>query len=378
MLLKVVSLVAQVCSSAQSRWKRAGQPEHEVSDADLSAALKALASARPPAPSTASQSASRRLLLSSLSQPEGGMSVNRVFWKKAMPFTIAGAIFVVAAAGAAAASGNGSPLNNVLGSVGLSQSSDNHGSHVSDAVHQAIATATPGPGFGQAVSEAACTAAHDRTTLPSGAQNAPGQQNAASDCGTPTPEAAVITGPSPSPSPSPSASASASAPTVATATASATPNHGESVSSAVHDAIASTTPGPERGQAVSEAACTAAHDRTTLPQGAQDAPGQQGKTPKDCTQLGNQSAATPSATAGASTSTDTSSSDSSSGGSEHGAGNSGSNNPSLGNSGNNGSSNSGLGHTGNDNQGNGGSGNSGNGNSASGNHGNGNGGGNNH
>jgi len=63
----------------------------------------------------------------------------------------------------------------------------------------------------------------------------------------------------------------------------ATPTHGQSVSQAVHDAIASSTPGPDRGIAVSEAACTAAHDRSTLPEGAQNAPGQQDREPKDCT-----------------------------------------------------------------------------------------------
>ncbi|HLF75870.1 MAG TPA: hypothetical protein VJB57_00120 [Dehalococcoidia bacterium] len=62
-----------------------------------------------------------------------------------------------------------------------------------------------------------------------------------------------------------------------------TDNHGSAVSDGVHQAIATTTPGPERGVAVSEAACEAAHDRSTLPQGAQDAPGQADKEPKDCT-----------------------------------------------------------------------------------------------
>jgi hypothetical protein len=61
-----------------------------------------------------------------------------------------------------------------------------------------------------------------------------------------------------------------------------TPTHGQVVSTAVHGAIASSTPGPERGIAVSQAACTAAHDRTTLPQGAQQAPGQAERTPTAC------------------------------------------------------------------------------------------------
>jgi hypothetical protein len=58
--------------------------------------------------------------------------------------------------------------------------------------------------------------------------------------------------------------------------------HGRSVSDAVHEAIEGTSAGPERGEAVSAAACEAAHDRSTLPQGAQDAPGQEDKETKDC------------------------------------------------------------------------------------------------
>jgi len=59
-------------------------------------------------------------------------------------------------------------------------------------------------------------------------------------------------------------------------------NHGNYVSDAVQDARDSTPPGPGRGESVSAAACEAAHDRSTLPQGAQDAPGQEDKDPKDC------------------------------------------------------------------------------------------------
>jgi hypothetical protein len=58
--------------------------------------------------------------------------------------------------------------------------------------------------------------------------------------------------------------------------------HGGEVSEAVHEAQEGTPPGPERGQAVSTAACEAAHDRSTLPDGAQDAPGQEDKDVKDC------------------------------------------------------------------------------------------------
>jgi hypothetical protein len=66
--------------------------------------------------------------------------------------------------------------------------------------------------------------------------------------------------------------------------------HGEAVSTAVHDAIDGADPGPDRGQAVSEAACEAAHDRSTLPAGAQD---KGPATPKDCPEGPDASAPTP-------------------------------------------------------------------------------------
>jgi hypothetical protein len=64
-------------------------------------------------------------------------------------------------------------------------------------------------------------------------------------------------------------------------------NHGSYVSDAVQGARDSTSPGPERGEAVSNAACEAAHDRSTLPESAQDAPGQEDKDPKDCSKTDN-------------------------------------------------------------------------------------------
>jgi hypothetical protein len=66
--------------------------------------------------------------------------------------------------------------------------------------------------------------------------------------------------------------------------------HGSSVSDAVQEAKEGTPPGPGRGEAVSSAACAAAHDRSTLPQGAQDAPGQADKDAKDCSQSNEKSA----------------------------------------------------------------------------------------
>ena len=58
--------------------------------------------------------------------------------------------------------------------------------------------------------------------------------------------------------------------------------HGSQVSDAVHEAIDGTPPGPGRGEAVSSAACEAAHDRSALPQGGQDAGGHKDKDAKDC------------------------------------------------------------------------------------------------
>jgi hypothetical protein len=61
------------------------------------------------------------------------------------------------------------------------------------------------------------------------------------------------------------------------------------VSDAVQGAIDGSSPGSERGEAVSAAACEAAHDRSTLPQGAQDAAGQESKEAKDCSKSNEKS-----------------------------------------------------------------------------------------
>lgn len=91
------------------------------------------------------------------------------------------------------------------------------------------------------------------------------------------------TGESPAMNGSPELNASPEASAVAEGGGSATPgSHGDAVSDAVHTAIAATSPGPGRGDAVSDAACDAAHDRSTLPEGAQGAPGQQDRTPSGC------------------------------------------------------------------------------------------------
>ena len=239
---------------------------------DSHSAARGLLEIVPPLLRAESQNSSRRLLLSSLSTTPGGISMwQRFFAKRATVLAAAAGMLVMGTVGVSAATGSpvGQPVSDVFGTLGIG---DNHGQDVQEKVHDAIASSTPGAGRGEAVSEAACLAAHDRSTLPEGAQNAPGQQDKdPKDCGTATPE----------PSVSPAADATS------TPEATSTPNHGQSVSKAVHDAIASTTPGPERGEAVSEAACTAAHDGSTLPGGAQNAPGQADREAKDCTHPSN-------------------------------------------------------------------------------------------
>jgi hypothetical protein len=170
-----------------------------------------------------------------------------------------------------------SPVDPVADVLGISS----HGPTVSQAVHDAQTEAKEaGEDVGAAVSLAACEAAHDRTTLPEGAQNAPGQvDREPKDC---TADDEETTGDEDV--------------TVDDATADETADtqdddtetHGSVVSQAVHDAqAAAKEAGDKVGPAVSEAACEAAHDRSTLPDGAQNAPGQQDREPKDCTHPSN-------------------------------------------------------------------------------------------
>jgi hypothetical protein len=91
-----------------------------------------------------------------------------------------GGVLVAATVGASAAGlGPAQRAGEVLESMGV------HGSAVSDAVQNAIDGTSPGPERGEAVSSAACEAAHDRSTLPQGAQDAPGQEDDAKDCSKP-------------------------------------------------------------------------------------------------------------------------------------------------------------------------------------------------
>jgi hypothetical protein len=165
-----------------------------------------------------------------------------------------------------------SPLTEVLGA-------NDHGKAVSEAVQEAKESLEEGEKLGPAVSEAACTAAHDRTTLPDGAQNAPGQaEREPKDCTHPS---------NASDEEADGEDAAAAEDAEAEDTEDEATNHGKSVSDAVHAAKDDLEDGEKTGPAVSEAACTAAHDRTTLPESAQNAPGQADREPKDCTHPSN-------------------------------------------------------------------------------------------
>jgi hypothetical protein len=184
-----------------------------------------------------------------------------------------GAFLALAAAvGAGAAPSPVAPISEVLGMGG------EHGAAVSEAVHETKTAALEGEGEGEedtsigpALSEAACEAAHDRSTLPEGAQNAPGQaEGPEKDCTHPSNEE--------------SEDEEGSEEDLALLDEEEESlNHGTAVSQAVHDAKASLEEGDKVGPAVSEAACEAAHDRTTLPEDAQNAPGQAEGPEKDCT-----------------------------------------------------------------------------------------------
>jgi hypothetical protein len=176
------------------------------------------------------------------------------------------ALLVAGAAGAGAASGAG-PMTEVLGALGLGAAPGaTHGTAVRGAVSGAIESSTPAEDGGTAVSLAACPKAHDRFTLPPGAQDAPGQKDKEQKaCDTTSAEEEPLED---EPGAQPKSAKK--------------PTHGQAVRDAVHAAQASSAPGADRGAAVSLAACIAAHDRTTLPEGAQNAPGRLAKEAKDC------------------------------------------------------------------------------------------------
>jgi hypothetical protein len=182
--------------------------------------------------------------------------------------------FAIAVIGAGAAPVGPTPLSDVLGVTG------EHGTAVSDAVHQAKEDLEEGDKVGPAVSEAACEAAHDRSTLPEGAQNAPGQQDREpKDCTHPSNAESDDDGED--------GAAGGDEEAAAEEEGDEELNHGQAVSQAVREAKEGLEEGDKVGPAVSEAACEAAHDRSTLPEGAQNAPGQQDREPKDCTHPSN-------------------------------------------------------------------------------------------
>jgi hypothetical protein len=161
-----------------------------------------------------------------------------------------------------------------------------HGAAVSDAVDEAKGGVEDGDSIGSAVSLAACEAAHDRSTLPEGAQNAPGQQGREpKECS----DSSDADSDENASGDEPAATDEATTEDSGEDSGDEELNHGQTVSQAVYDAKVGVEDGAKVGPAVSQAACEAAHDRTTLPQSAQNAPGQQGREPKDCTHPSNAS-----------------------------------------------------------------------------------------
>ena len=211
--------------------------------------------------------------------PQGVLArVSRIRHFRLLAGGFAAAVFLITFATVGASPAGVPALSEVLGLSG------EHGTAVSDAVHDAKDSVAEGDKVGPAVSEAACTAAHKRTNLPDGAQKAPGQVDKESkDC----------THPSNAVDDSEAANG--------TETADDAIDHGQSVSTAVHDAKAGVADGDKVGPAVSEAACKAAHDRNTLPEDAKLVPpGQVDKESKDCTHPSNQDGAGDSGVTGAS------------------------------------------------------------------------------
>ena len=207
---------------------------------------RSLAALRPGQPPASAVVTSRRLLLSSLTSEPGGMTMPRRFALGRVAASFAAlTLLAFGALGASAAAGGPSPLPDVLDSLGVA--GGNHGPSVRDAVHDAIDNGDP-------VGPAACEAAHDRTTLPTPAQGAPGQEGKDKECKNDGDgEAEGLQQENGAPD-----------------------NHGQNVKDAVQDAIESDEP-------VGPAACEAAHNRETLPTPApRTPPGQDGEEPKDC------------------------------------------------------------------------------------------------
>jgi hypothetical protein len=180
--------------------------------------------------------------------------------------------FAITVIGAGAAPVGPTPLSDVLGVTG------EHGAAVSDAVRQAKDGLEDGDKVGPAVSEAACTEAHNPDTLPAGAKAAHEAHKPVKECTHPSnAESDEET----------SGDEPAATDEAATEdTVDEESNHGQLVSKAVHEAKENLEEGDKVGPAVSEAACTAAHSNAGLPQNAADAHDEH-KPAKDCTHPSN-------------------------------------------------------------------------------------------
>ena len=150
------------------------------------AVVEKLSAAKAPPVDAAAQISSRRQVLSSLSYQPAASDRSRGIFSRRFLAPLAAIVLLAAgaAAGGAAAGEADRPgmVNDILSSVGVvskappEQASDEHGSDVSDGVQDTIDGTPPGPQRGVDVSETACEAAHDRTSLPESAQSAPGQE----------------------------------------------------------------------------------------------------------------------------------------------------------------------------------------------------------
>jgi hypothetical protein len=187
--------------------------------------------------------------------------------------------FAVTVIGAGASPVGPTPVSDVLGLTG------EHGTAVSDAVHEAKDAVADGDKVGPAVSEAACKAAHDPETLPDGAKAAHQAQKPEKDCTHPSNAESEEGNSGDEPAATDEAVTEDTGDTEETGDEEL--NHGQTVSQAVHDAKANLEDGEKVGPAVSEAACKAAHDRETLPDSANKNPGPEGKADKDCTHPSN-------------------------------------------------------------------------------------------
>ncbi len=141
-----------------------------------------------PEPHPLAMAAGRRDLLAALAERRQGLPLaRRLSYAGIGGGFVALTLMALAGLGVSAATGHGllAPVERILRDVGSAAREEfvpgdgaggEHGAAVSDTVQDARESATPDAGQGVAVSAAACAGAHDRSTLPPPAQEAPGQE----------------------------------------------------------------------------------------------------------------------------------------------------------------------------------------------------------